>query len=203
MVLVVIAARDGLRRVALVEQQRGHVQEAGHVQHQRRADDEHALLRCVAVVLRVDVDAGGQAEAAHRPHCELHAADLADVEGVAEHAVDLLRARVARDAAARVLGVGHQEIDVDEGRPVLVAGGAGEREDGLLDVDARAVGVVVERLGERGAIAHAHGGVAPVGRLHHRGERETGECTDRDGAAGAAAREWGLSFHAAPLWLGD
>ncbi len=202
MVLVVIAPGDRLRRVAFVEQQRGQVQESGHVQHHRRADDEHALLRGVAVVLRVDVDAGGQAVAAHRAHGELHAGDLADVEGVAEHAVHLLRTGVAGDAAARVVVVGLQEVDVDERAAVLVAGDVGEGEDRLLDVGARTVGVVVVRLGERGAVAKAQRGVAPVGRLHHRGERETGECTDRDGAKAGPAREWGLSFHGAPHWLG-
>ncbi|MNT22857.1 hypothetical protein D3C72_1582560 [compost metagenome] len=154
--------------VAFAQQQQAGIEEAGHVPHQGRAGYQHALARVVAdVVLGVDVETQGDAYAAHGAELDVAAAHLADVDGVAVHEVRFLRARRLAERA-RVLAVGHEEIEVDEIAAVFVAAGVRDGEDVFLDV------VRIERLAVVVAGAPAQRGIAPFGSLGGRARAEGG-----------------------------
>ena len=154
--------------VAFAQQQQAGVEEAGHVPHQRGAGHQHALARVVAdVIFRVDVEAKGDADAAHGAELDVAAAHLADIDGVAVHQVGLLRAgRLAERAG--ILAVGDEEIEVDEVAAVFVAAGVRDGKDVFLDV------VRVERLAVVIACAPAQRGIAPFGGLGSRAHAEGG-----------------------------
>ena len=177
---VVGVARHAVGRIALLQGQQGQVQEARHVEHDRRAQHEHALARAVGVVLGVQVEAGGEAEAAGRPPGQGGAADLAEVQQVAVDDIDLLRAGAATDGG--IAAVGDQHVGIEEVHAVLVAAGMGQGDDGLADV------IGAEGLGEALAVAHAQRGVAPVGGGGRRGEAERSQGQGERGLAGGVHR---------------
>ena len=145
------------RRIALLQDQDAGIEAPRHVPRQHRAGHQHALPGVVAdVVLGVDVEAELQAERLEGTELHVLAAQGAEVDRVAVDQVGFLRARRLRQRS-RVLLVRHEEIEIEEIGAEAVAAHVCQGDDVLADV------LVVERLGELGAVAVADRRVAEGG----------------------------------------
>ncbi|MCY1436765.1 hypothetical protein D9M71_529000 [compost metagenome] len=137
--------------------EQAEVEVAGHVELDRRADQQLALAGGEVGVLVVQFDTAAEGDVLDRAIAEGTVEHLAQVQLVAVDHVGLDGAVVT--VLLRVVAVGLEDVQVEEVHAPFVAAGVAELVDLLLDL------LVHRRFAEVLAVAEADEGVAPVGRL--------------------------------------